>query len=395
MKIKFWGTRGSIPTPDPDCMRYGGDTSCVEVRLSNGNLIILDAGTGIRRLGLSLLKDQAWTRKAAILLSHAHWDHIQGFPFFVPAFLKENHFEILGQFRIDSRLEDILKGQMEHQYFPVKLDAMAATNRFSEMVEETVTIQGATVTSRHLNHPGGVLGYRIEDRGNILTYATDNEHPPEGINPKVVELALFADVFIYDAQYTPEEYPSKVGWGHSTWKAAIEAARAARAKQLILFHHDPTHDDAFIDRIVENARREFPATLGATRDLTINLEPTRALEGEGKAGTTRTAESPFQVQMSGDVLLVTPPGSPSGFTGAEFKNAVLRELEKHPRRLLIDLAGLREISSLALGTLAVFLDFCRKNGVELCLIHVSRFIREVLHVARFTTVARILENDEA
>jgi len=280
MEVKFWGTRGSIPAPGPETTIYGGETICVEVR-AEGNLIILDAGSGIRKLGLRLMADAATIGKLEghILLSHTHWDHIQGFPFFVPAFVKGNRFIVYGANRATNSLEAVLAGQMEHSYFPVNLDGMGADVKFVELHEGQLRIGGTLITAKVLNHPGGVFGYRIESGGKTLVYATDNEPyrelltigeirldspPPAGmkqgdasideritnyvrdLDDRIVQLSAGADLLIHDAQYTRQEYKSRIGWGHSSVDDVVEIALKARVKRLMLFHHDPAHSDEMI-----------------------------------------------------------------------------------------------------------------------------------------------------
>jgi phosphoribosyl 1,2-cyclic phosphodiesterase len=258
MRITFWGTRGSIPAPGPDTMHYGGNTSCVEVRLDNGMLIVLDAGTGIRPLGNALLVQPSRVQ-VHLLLSHMHWDHIQGLPFFAPAYVKGTELCILGppgggQLSLEQSLCD----QMRSPYYPIPMHAMEADLRFVELFEGSVyALPGVTIEVSVLNHPGRSLGYRLIADGKVLVYATDNE--PFGEVPRtqhlqqpsrLAHLARDADVLIHDAQYTPEEYPQRLGWGHSTYLDALYSAQQARAKQLVLYHHDPSHSDAMIDRIV-------------------------------------------------------------------------------------------------------------------------------------------------
>lgn len=261
MQVTFWGTRGSIPAPGPHTMRYGGNTSCVEVRLHDGTLLIFDAGTGIRPLGNALLAQPAPIR-AYLFLSHAHWDHIQGLPFFAPGFVEGTELAILGPEFGQASLEKIVADQMRSPYFPVPMHAMAAKITFVKLSEgDTFTLPGgATIAAGFVNHPGRALGYRLVADGKVLVYTTDNEPFSAAlasqhlIQPSChLELARDADVLIQDAQYTPEEYqPHRIGWGHSTYVDALQIAQQANVKRLILFHHDPSHTDEAIDRIVEH-----------------------------------------------------------------------------------------------------------------------------------------------
>lgn len=259
MKIKFWGTRGSIPTPGPNTVRYGGNTSCVEINIGNGEHIIIDAGSGIRELGQRLMATEfgKGQGRGHIFLTHTHWDHIQGFPFFVPAFIPGNNFTIYGASRIDAKLEETLADQMEYPYFPVRLEDMGADLRFREIQEGSVEFKDVVVTASRLNHPGGAFGYRIEHSGKIFTYSSDTEHLTNGqLDSKVFKLAHNSDLVVYDSQYTPEEYETKVGWGHSTGQKGAEVAYEANAKRMAMYHHDPTHADNKMDEILERCRQD-------------------------------------------------------------------------------------------------------------------------------------------
>lgn len=256
---RFWGTRGSIATPGQATIRYGGNTACTEVRCGD-QLLILDAGTGIRVLGLSLLSEfQQRPIKGHIFVGHTHWDHIQGFPFFAPAFNPNNEFTIYSLHGGDKPLENVFRGQMDSDYFPVPLGEMKAKLKFSEL-ESEVHLGEIQVSYIFLNHPGLAVGFRISFAGRSLVYLSDHENygrlAPGGPspNPMDVEIARFAenaDLLISEAQYTEEEYEQKKGWGHSTFLDALERAAQAKVKRLAIFHHDPSHDDAFLDRILE------------------------------------------------------------------------------------------------------------------------------------------------
>ena len=273
MRIKFWGVRGSIASPGPDTAGVGGNTSCVEVRCGATRLI-LDAGTGIRRLGDALLGQGPV--EATLLLSHLHWDHIQGLPFFVPAYVPSTRLEIVGSAGGVSSLGAVLAGQMTAPVFPVRLDELGADLRLREVRSgDTFAVGEARVRALRLNHPGGVLAYRIEHEGRSVVYATDTEHYA-CVDPALRALAEGADALIYDSQYTPEEYRgdtgrSRVGWGHSTYVAGAELAREAGVGQYILFHHDPTRSDAGVDDLERRARELFAPSVAAREGMEIGV----------------------------------------------------------------------------------------------------------------------------
>jgi phosphoribosyl 1,2-cyclic phosphodiesterase len=322
MEIKFWGVRGSIPTPGRETVKYGGDTACIEVQV-DGEFIILDAGTGIRRLGLELVNRSASLPiEAHILITHTHWDHIQGLLFFAPAFMPQNKFTIYSCKEANRNLQRLLLGQMKNEYFPVSLEQMAADIQFVELQPGTFQIGTVQITAMLMNHPCLAFGYRIvSSDGKTVVYTGDTEpyHRPLyghvnstntkmsdqaqnfsdnveskvsilsfdtlldfdtslrpgfdmspsattqpgasiqastqiALNPSLLQFADSADLLIFDAQYTPEEYNSKFGWGHSQWDYAVKVGLKAQARQLALFHHDPTRSDDEMDEIVEKCR---------------------------------------------------------------------------------------------------------------------------------------------
>lgn len=275
-QIKFWGVRGSIPCPGSETVRYGGNTSCVEMQVGRERLIF-DGGTGLRALGQSLMAESP--AKAHLLFSHSHWDHIQGFPFFIPAFIRGNTFKIYAvPSTNEATIKQKLHDQMSHPNFPVPLQIMRADLEFYNLeMAETFHCGDVTVETRPLNHPGEAVGYRVNWQGLSAAYITDTEHFPDRLDDNVLALAWQADVMIIDATYTDEEYNDpnfpKVGWGHSTWQQAVKIAQAAQVKQLVLFHHDPAHNDDFLDRIGEEARKIFPETILAREGLSIELRP--------------------------------------------------------------------------------------------------------------------------
>jgi phosphoribosyl 1,2-cyclic phosphodiesterase len=270
--INFWGVRGSIACPGANTVRYGGNTPCVEM-LVDGYRLIFDAGTGIHVLGQSLLSHLPVS--GHLFFSHSHWDHIQGFPFFSPAFMEGNEFDIYGGVipqgvTIEHRLHD----QMTQPNFPVPLQVMGANLRFHNLdYGDQVKLGDVTVLTGLLNHPGGAMGYRVSWQDYAVAYITDTEHLSTGLDRQVLDLADQADVLIYDATYTDEEYhhprTSKVGWGHSTWQEAVKIAQAAQVKKLVIFHHDPSHDDDFMDAIQLQVSEVFSQAIVAKEGMKI------------------------------------------------------------------------------------------------------------------------------
>ncbi len=270
MRVRFWGTRGSIATPGPSTVRFGGNTSCVELITNSGQRLIFDCGTGARPLGLDLVRSAAHPLRATILLSHTHWDHIQGFPFFAPLFVPGNEFTICAAEGVGPSLANVLAGQMEFTYFPVKLDQLPAKIGFRELTEGQHDIDGIGVKTQYLNHPALCLGYRVETDGVSVVYLTDHEPfsetlwradaPPGRLESilhagdrRHAEFMRGADLVIHDSQYTPEEYTSKKNWGHSTYEYAVELAAAGAVRHLALIHHDPLHDDAKVLEIEQQS----------------------------------------------------------------------------------------------------------------------------------------------
>ncbi len=274
MKIKFYGTRGSIPVADRDYVEYGGNTSCVSVRFNNGRIAILDAGTGIRKLGKELMQGgQAQHDNIFIVLSHTHWDHIQGFPFFAPAYDSKRKITLVipGKMRNAKKLQDIFFTQMQDEYFPVPLKKMGAKIHFWEPAITNYTSPfGVSVSVSRHNHPGGAYGYRVEEEGKVLVYCTDIEHG-ETIDPQVIDLAKDADLLIHDSQYTREELTQKKGWGHSSCEQALEVAERAGVKKLALFHHDPEHSDPFLATLEEECRQRFTEAFLAKENMEIEI----------------------------------------------------------------------------------------------------------------------------
>jgi phosphoribosyl 1,2-cyclic phosphodiesterase len=278
---RFWGVRGSCAAAGGHTAQVGGNTSCVEVRVGE-QLFILDAGTGLRALGAELMQ-RGGRVDATLLLSHFHWDHIQGFPFFTPGYVPGNRLTVYGPERAAPRgdVRAAIDAQMKPPHFPVGLEAMRAQMQFHALpAGAAVRVGAASVRAAAASHPNGCLAYRIEAGGRSVVYATDTEHDAStgAIDRNLCELARGADVLIYDAQYTDDEYcgsrgGSKRGWGHSTATEGVRLAKAAGVGQLILFHHDPSHDDWQIACIEAEARALFEPTSAAREGLVIRLDP--------------------------------------------------------------------------------------------------------------------------
>lgn len=270
--VKFWGVRGSVPTPGKDTIRYGGNTSCLEMHIA-GKRLIFDGGTGMRELGEELM--QEIPVEAYIFFTHYHWDHIQGFPLFTPAFTKGNCFHIYGAIPPEGEsMKQHFIERVLHYNSPVPLTGMQADLRFYELQHgQKMMLHGIEIETGSLNHPNTAMGYRVTWNGKSVVYCSDTEHFPDRLDESVVHLARNADVFIYDAMYTDDEYhnskSSKVGWGHSTWQEAIKVAEAAGVKQVVIFHHEPTHSDDFLDEIAEKVKAAFPKAVMAREGLVL------------------------------------------------------------------------------------------------------------------------------
>jgi phosphoribosyl 1,2-cyclic phosphodiesterase len=275
VRLKFWGVRGSIPVPGASTLRYGGNTTCAELR-ADGEVIVIDAGSGIRELGCALEKEFGSDPiKLHLLLTHLHWDHIQGFPFFLPAYNDKNEIQILGYDSANVGLHEILKGQMAAPFFPVALYDLPGKIDIRKLEKMEFDIGNVHVRTRFMNHPGVCVGYRFDASGGSLAFLPDSEPydafklhssrsdllSPEQIQKRasteraaLVEFLTGCDILILDAQYTDDEYHSHIGWGHGSLSGCIALAIDAQVKKLVLFHHDPNHDDAMLDQMLKQAQ---------------------------------------------------------------------------------------------------------------------------------------------
>ena len=269
-KIKFWGARGSIACPGPRHLAFGGNTSCVEVAMG-GERVILDAGTGIRNLGHFLLKKDV--KEATLLMSHTHWDHINGFPFFTPAFRPDYEFRVYAGHLPDVGIAHAFSEQMTHPFFPVPIEIMSANISFTDIKQgdEFFLTPEIKVKTIPLNHPDGATAYRLEFKGRSLCYVTDTEHTPGKLDETILGFIEGADLMIYDCTYTDEEFPSKVGWGHSTWQEGVRLCQAANVNRLAIFHHDPDHEDDFMERLEDEAFNTWQRATVVRENMRINL----------------------------------------------------------------------------------------------------------------------------
>jgi phosphoribosyl 1,2-cyclic phosphodiesterase len=321
VRIRFWGTRGSIAAPGPSTVRYGGNTSCVELRSDSGTLVVFDCGTGARELGRALVAEAAQngaSPNGVILLGHTHWDHIQGLPFFEPLF-GDAHWDIYGPRGLGPSLDQTLAGQMNYQYFPVALDQLDANITYHELVEGRFEIDDLVVHTQYLNHPALTLGYRIECNGAVLCYVADHEPFDATLatggdvlasaqDARHVQFLRNADVLIHDAQYTADEYEAKSGWGHSPVDYVVEVGCAAGVDRTVLFHHDPAHDDATVDAIIAHADERAAGRttiVGAAEGLTLEVVSATRVKDEGSAPPRSAAVLPAEEDLSATVVIAT------------------------------------------------------------------------------------------
>ncbi len=272
IKIKFWGVRGSIATPGARYVQFGGNTSCVEIGFG-GQRVVLDAGTGLRNFGHWFQRKNL--RTAHVLRSHTHWDHITGFPFFSPAFRPKFSFTIMaGHLKHHGGIRQVLSSQMAQPTFPVPIEIMRAKLAFEDFqAGDSFTIgRGIKVRTTTLNHPDGATGYRLEYQGKAICYVTDTEHFPGKPDDNVLALIEGADLVIYDSTYTDKEFPQRVGWGHSTWQEGMRLCKAANVRRLMIYHHDPDHDDNYMEQLEAEATSAWTGNSVARENMRINLK---------------------------------------------------------------------------------------------------------------------------
>jgi CheY-like chemotaxis protein/phosphoribosyl 1,2-cyclic phosphodiesterase len=371
MLVRFWGTRGSLAKPGASTVRYGGNTACVEVRGADGTLIVLDCGTGAHGLGQALLANGPKPLRGHLLITHTHWDHIQGFPFFAPLFISGNEWDIYAPGGLGQHLESTLAGQMEYQYFPVTLANLGATIRFHDLEEGTFRVGGVQVTTRYLNHPAMALGYHLDDGSATVVYASDHEPhamppaageagtngasfaaAPDGLpiheeDRRHVEFLRDADLVIHDAQYTLAEYAQgKSGWGHTPIEQAVDFAALAGAKGVALIHHDPLRTDDELDKLVLKARtrplakRQSMDVIGAAEGLDVELGTGATLVTAGQTANGAT-NGAAQLDGAGNAVVEVTARSGSGETviiaddEADILDLLAEILEPEGLRLLL------------------------------------------------------------
>ncbi len=319
MHIRFWGTRGSVAKPGAATCRYGGNTSCTELRTDTGTLVVLDCGTGAHALGQDLVGRNGRGSRGHLLISHTHWDHIQGFPFFAPLYVVGSEWDVYGPKGLTQSLRQALAGQMEHTYFPISIDQLRARIRYHDLVEGAFAIDDIRVSTRYLNHTPLTLGYRLEADGASVVYACDHEPYVRSAASGDIEVsgndgmhAAFlegADVVIHDAQYTAEEYPAKAGWGHSTPDYVVRVCRDAGVRTAVLTHHDPLRNDDSVDLMLHAARQRAAA-------MAPSMEVLAATEG-----------SLLHIARPSPRVAVAPP--------AQFQATAPIDAAQHMREVLI------------------------------------------------------------
>ena len=323
MRVRFWGTRGSIATPGPSTVRYGGNTACIELRSDSGSIVVLDCGTGARLLGQQLAREvrsDGEPRRGSVLIGHTHWDHIQGLPFFAPLFDEASTWDVYGPRGLGEPLAQTLAGQMQYNYFPVALAQLTAQVAFHDLVEGSFDISDLRITTQYLNHPALTLGYRIEGDGVTVVYACDHEPFDPALasggdisasrgDARHAQFLAGADLVIHDAQYLPDEYQERRGWGHSTAEYAVAVAAAAEVGTLVLTHHDPDHTDDIVDANLVAARAAAAAAgfagevVVAAEGDTIDVRKSARAVRASRVGSPSAEYVPTTADLAASVVL--------------------------------------------------------------------------------------------
>jgi len=352
MKVRFWGTRGSIAKPGAATVRYGGNTSCVEVRADSGTLLIIDCGTGAHGLGQTLPAPCS----GHILISHTHWDHIQGLPFFAPLFVAGNEWHIYGPRGLGQSLKDVLAGQMEYTYFPVSLNTFAANVQFHEVIEGALQIGDVRVSTQFLNHPALTVGYRIEADGAVLVYASDHEPHSRDAAHGHADAALAgdlahreflrdADLVIHDAQYTAAEYAAKEGWGHSTVEYVVDAAMAANVRHLALYHHDPNRTDSDVEVLLEGARQRVADAgsklmiSGAAEGSVVSLRGVKRTGRAKRAEGSSLADPKVDLAEAFAAMNAVAPAESAVLLASAAEDHIACAISDSPKALMANLAA--------------------------------------------------------
>lgn len=428
MRLEFHGVRGGLPTPGKQTVKYGGNTTCFSIRTRSNDLLIFDAGTGIQALGARIMQEEFRDSLAVeafvefiisghfelaqqhletlktneankpfkpdvhLFLTHFHWDHIQGLPFFVPLYVPGRNFNIYGPLKADHRLVDALRGQMSRTYFPIRYDSLRSSRKYTELLEDTVQINDTVITCRPLNHPQGSLGYRIASGERSIVIAVDTEHPADGKDESLIALAEGADVFVYDAQYTPEEYELKRHWGHSTWQEGVKVAREAGAKKLVLCHHDTSHSDEFLDTVLNQAREQFPDVCMATEGSVISLKPgTPTAYPRDASAEDRAAQQMPALDIRGDTLTVRCTPTFHSLALPEFRSRLDEMIRYGARSARFVCSDVAYYSGQGLTHLADTIRILTDHRVRTTLEKIPAALHSRLTDARFQHVAE-LEN---
>jgi phosphoribosyl 1,2-cyclic phosphodiesterase/CheY-like chemotaxis protein len=376
MQVQFWGTRGSLPKPGPATARYGGNTPCLEVRTARGTIVIIDGGTGLHGLGLNLLSSGSKALAGHILISHTHWDHIQGVPFFAPFFVPGNKWDIYGPKGLHQSLRETLAGQMQHTYFPIAPDQFGATIHYHDLLEGTFDIDDIKVTAQYLNHPALTLGYRLEADGASLVYCCDHEPYSRavadgrgefaGLDQRHAEFVEGADLLVHDAQYTAAEYPTKVGWGHSSGEFVVKLAQRAQVKTVALTHHDPLRSDSELDQIVEglkatlHAGQSSPVVFAAAEGQPIEIKPSSA-QATGPVTGKFQAMTPLEPALAERSVIL-------GVADSSMAAALAKAVRAEGIRAIAfaDIEAARELIASERPSLAIIEHSAAHDGITLC-----------------------------